>query len=287
MIQIVSDALTAAIKPEGAELCRLQDAAGRDFLWDAGPAWPRHAPVLFPIVGRLAGDGLNHAGRRYPMRQHGFARDRTFTLIDQAPDRCAFRLTDDEASRAAYPFAFALEIRYAVTGLRLAVEYRLSNPGTEPLPASLGAHPAFRWPLPGAGGRPHSLTFETDEPAPIRRLQDGLLLPEPQLSPIEGRRLALSPALFDADAMILDQPRSRALDYGAECGPTLRFAFRGFPYLGLWSKPGGADFLCIEPWQGFASPLGWDGEFAEKPGLVTLPPGGEFLAGWSVDVAAG
>ncbi|MBL6077585.1 aldose 1-epimerase family protein [Belnapia sp. T18] len=288
MIQIASDALTAAIKPEGAELCRLRDAAGREFLWNAGPAWPRHAPVLFPIVGRLAGDGLNHAGRRYPMRQHGFARDRTFTLIDQAPDRCAFRLTDGAETHAAYPFAFALDIHYAVAGGRLSADYRLSNPGPEPLPASLGAHPAFRWPLPGAEGRPHALSFESDEPAPIRRLQDGLLLPEPQPSPIEGRRLALSPALFEADAMILDQPHSRAVEYRAEGGPRggsgLRFAFTGFPHLGLWSKPGGADFLCIEPWQGFASPLGWDGEFTDKPGLVTLPPGGEFRAGWSVEL---
>ncbi len=281
MIRIASAALTAELKPEGAELCRLRDAAGRDFLWDAGPAWPRHAPVLFPIVGRLAGDGLNQAGRRYPMRQHGFARDRTFTVIDRTPESCAFRLADDDATRAAYPFAFALELHYAVAGPRLSVEYRLANPGTVPLPASLGAHPAFRWPLPGAEGRPHALLFDEDEPAPIRRLQDGLLLPEPQPSPIAGRRLDLAPALFEPDAVILDQPRSRSLDYRAEGGPGLRFAFSGFPQLGLWSKPGAA-FLCIEPWQGFASPLGWDGEFAEKPGLVTLPPGGEYRAGWTV-----
>jgi galactose mutarotase-like enzyme len=239
--------------------------------------------VLFPIVGRLAGDGLNHAGRRYPMRQHGFARDRSFTLIDQAPESCAFRLVDDEASRAAYPFAFALELRYAVAGPRLSVEYRLVNPGREPLPASLGAHPAFRWPLPAAEGRPHALLFDQDEPSPIRRLKDGLLLPEPQPSPIAGRRLDLAPALFEADAMILDQPRSRSLDYRAEGGPGLRFAFSGFLQLGLWSKPG-AGFLCIEPWQGYASPLGWDGEFADKPGLVTLPPGGELRAGWTVEL---
>ncbi len=283
MIQISSDALTAAIKPEGAELCRLQDAAGRDYLWDAGPVWPRHAPVLFPIIGRLAGDGLNHAGRRYPMRQHGFARDREFALINRSPDGCRFRLADDAASRDAFPFAFVLEIRYALAGPRLAVEYRLINPGTEPLPASLGAHPAFRWPLPGAEARPHAIRFEAEEPAPIRRLQDGLLLPEPQPSPIRSRHLALAPELFEADAMILDQPRSRRLDYGAEGGPTLRFAFAGFTHLGLWSKPGG-EFLCIEPWQGYASPLGWDGEFAAKPGLVTLPPGGEFRAGWSVEL---
>jgi galactose mutarotase-like enzyme len=42
----------------------------------------------------------------------------------------------------------------------------------------------------------------------------------------------------------------------------------------LWSKPG-ADFLCIEPWYGYASPVNFDGPFATKPGLLLIPPGGE------------
>jgi len=37
-------------------------------------------------------------------------------------------------------------------------------------------------------------------------------------------------------------------------------------------KPG-ADFLCIEPWSGCASPIGFDGEFSEKPGVLLIPPG--------------
>ncbi|SDB48099.1 aldose 1-epimerase family protein [Belnapia rosea] len=286
MIRIASSALAAELSPAGAELHGLRDAAGQDFLWDGGPAWPRHAPVLFPIVGRLAGDALTHAGQRYPMRQHGFARDRDFTLVEQMADRCAFRLADDAASQAIYPFAFALEIRYALEGARLVVEYRLGNPGTAPLPASIGAHPAFRWPLPGAAGRPHELVFDQAEPAPIRRLEDGLMRPGPVPSPVEGRRLPLAEALFAEDAMILDGVESRSLDYRATGGPALRFAFHGFPHLGLWSKPG-AGFLCIEPWQGFASPVGWDGEFAAKPGLLSLPPGGEFRAGWTVEVLPG
>ena len=43
--------LSAAVKGDGAELCSLCDATETELLWQAGPAWPRHAPVLFPIVG--------------------------------------------------------------------------------------------------------------------------------------------------------------------------------------------------------------------------------------------
>jgi hypothetical protein len=35
----------------------------------------------------------------------------------------------------------------------------------------------------------------------------------------------------------------------------------------------GADFLCIEPWHGTASPVDFDGEFRDKPGLMLIPPG--------------
>ena len=50
-----------------------------------GPAWPRHAPVLFPIVGRLAGDQLRHGGSAYRLTQHGFARDRVFAWLERGP----------------------------------------------------------------------------------------------------------------------------------------------------------------------------------------------------------
>src|SRR3954453_7987193 len=70
---IRSGGLTATIKAQGAELCSLKHAARFEFIWQAGPVWPRHAPLLFPIVGRLANDELRHGGRTYRMTQHGFA----------------------------------------------------------------------------------------------------------------------------------------------------------------------------------------------------------------------
>ena len=285
-MRIASGELAAEVDPAGAELVLLQDRQGLDYLWNAGPAWPRHAPVLFPIVGKLAGDAYRHAGRLYPMRQHGFARDRTFTLISSGEAGCAFRLEDDATTRAVYPFRFGLELHYAVEGASLRVRYRLDNPGEVALPASLGAHPGFRWPLPGTAGRPHAILFEQPEPAPVRRLAGGLLRQTPEPSPVVGRRLTLDDTLFAADAVILDHPASRSLAYGPVDGARMRFAFTGFDVLGLWSKPG-AGFLCIEPWRGYHSPEGWDGELAAKPGMLSVPPGGRFDASWTVTLPEG
>lgn len=109
---ISAGGVTASIKAVGAELCSLKTTAGLELLWQAGPAWPRHAPWLFPIVGRLKDDQLRHRGRTYPMTQHGFARDLRFTWLERTAESCVLRLTDDETTRARYPFAFRLTLTY-------------------------------------------------------------------------------------------------------------------------------------------------------------------------------
>lgn len=286
--RIAAGGLAATIQAGGAELISLRspgpEDGGQEWLWQAGPAWRRHAPLLFPIVGRLAGDTLRHEGRAYRLPQHGFARDRRFAWIAREADRCRLRLTDDAESRAVYPFAFQLEVEYAIAGGRLEVRTSIANPGRAPLPCALGAHPAFRWPLvEGVAKEAHHLTFAAAEPGPALRLEGGLLAPAAEPSPVQGRELALTPALFARDALILPGIASRALRYAAPDGTALLLGWEGYVDLGLWSKPEGAEFLCIEPWAGMASPLGWDGPFAEKPGILQIPPHGRRDFRWSVE----
>jgi len=284
--RIAASGIAAEVAAQGAELQSLRDADGHEYLWQAGPVWPRHAPVLFPIVGRLAGDTLRHDGRDYRMGQHGFARDHRFAWVARKPAACRLALTDDAQTRAAYPFPFHFEIGFEVEADRLRVTYALHNPAGALLPASFGAHPAFRWPLrDGIAKEAHTLTFAEAEPAPIRRLDGGLLKPELFPSPIAGRVLRLDESLFAADAVILDRIASRWLRYAAPGGPALEVAWEGFPQLGLWMRPPGA-FLCIEPWHGFADPLGFAGPFTDKPGLFHVPPGGSVTAVWSVRLRA-
>ncbi|MDA9408543.1 hypothetical protein XH80_17885 [Bradyrhizobium sp. CCBAU 45384] len=85
---IRSGALAATIKAQGAEMCSLRHEDGIEFVWQAEPAWPRHAPLLFPIVGRLANDELRHRGKTYRMTQHGFARDSRFAWGTFEENRC-------------------------------------------------------------------------------------------------------------------------------------------------------------------------------------------------------
>ncbi|MBZ9800525.1 aldose 1-epimerase family protein [Mesorhizobium sp. ES1-6] len=268
------DGISATILAHGAELVSLRDARGFEFLWQAGPAWRRHSPVLFPIVGRLKGDQLRHRGQTYSMTQHGFARDKPFAWAQRSSRSCSLLLTDDAETRTHYPFAFRLAVTYALGERQLEIRFEITNTGDEPMPASIGAHPAFNWPLlPELPKQAYRLTFAEPERAPIRRLKEGLLLPAAQPTPVKGNILELSERLFDEDAVILDSPASHSVRYGADRGPAIEVSWRGFQELGIWSKPGGAPFLCIEPWHGITSPVDFDGEFAEKPGVMLIEPG--------------
>jgi galactose mutarotase-like enzyme len=282
---IESDGLTATVLAHGGELCSLKTTDGLELVWQAGPEWRRHAPLLFPIVGRLKDDQLRHQGKFYPMTQHGFARDSQFRWIERGLNSCRLALTDNAETRARYPFAFRLTVTYSLRNGGLEVSFEITNPGTETLPASLGGHPAFNWPLlPGLAKEGYRLSFAQDEPAPIRRLKDGLLRAKPEPTPIKGRVLALSEKLFDDDAIILDVPASKAVRYAAESGPSLEISWDGFRELGIWSTPGGAPFLCIEPWHGFASPVDFDGEFTNKPGLMHIKPGETRMLSYRISV---
>lgn len=286
LIEIGNGHLSAAINPLGAELTHLRDAEGRELMTDADPAyWAGHAPVLFPIVGRLNGDTLRLDGQDYAMKQHGFARKQVFELTARSEASAIFRLTASDETRAQYPFDFALEVGFSIEATTLAIDVRIANPGSAPLPASLGFHPAFAWPLPY--GRPrgdHRITFATDEPGDIVELADGLFAAR-RASPLDGRVLHLADDLFVQDALIWDPVASQSVTYGAADGPQLRVDFPDTPYLGIWTKPGAA-FVCIEPWHGHADPAGFDGDFRAKPGVFEVAPGADWACRMAVTLRA-
>lgn len=274
-VPLSSGDLTAEVSPLGAQLCTLRDRSGRDLLWDGDPAvWNGRAPLLFPIVGALAGGAYRLGSKIHHLPRHGFARGKLFDVVDSTSATATFRLNADEVSFRVYPFRFELDVHFALDGPTLSVTACVRNAGDEPMPASFGYHPAFRWPLPfGRARESHFIEFASDEPAPMRRLSaDGLLTPERHPTPISHRRLALEDSLFLDDAMIFDGIRSRFVTYGADEGPRIQVSYPDSPYLGIWTRPR-ANFICIEPWHGIADPEGFSGDFTAKIGVFTVAAG--------------
>jgi galactose mutarotase-like enzyme len=272
--------MTAEIDPRGAQLSVLRAGGGEDLLWNGDPnIWAGRAPLLFPIVGVLAGGLYRLGGKTYPLSRHGFARDKLFSLQDSSPSAATFRLQADESTYAVYPFQFELDVRYELSGAALSLTTSIRNLGTAEMPASFGYHPAFRWPLPfGQPRASHFIEFETDEPAAVRRIDAaGLLTPVLHPTPIANRRLSLTDAMFQPDVLIFDQIKSRSVSYGGDQGPRLRIGFSDAAYLGVWTKPG-APFICIEPWHGITDPEGFSGDFMQKPGVQVLKAGQALVA---------
>jgi galactose mutarotase-like enzyme len=266
--------IRASVSSLGAELVRLQDGNGTDYLWSGDPTWwSGHSPILFPIVGELKGGRLKVDGKTFAMARHGFAHLSAFEVILREASHCAFRLRPDEQTRVQYPFEFELRLDYEVLGRTLLIRASLSNGGLDLMPASFGFHPAFCWPL--AADLPktaYSIAFDRPEIGLVERPVNGLLSGTPRPSPVIGRRLGLEDSLFEEGAIIFDRLESRRVVYGASTGPRIAVAFGGMPNLGIWSKPG-ARFVCIEPWQGHASPRDFDGELRDKPGMLLIEPG--------------
>lgn len=199
--------------------------------------------------------------------------------MHHTPSEALFRQCADADTLQVYPFHFELDVLFRMEGNALTIFATVRNVGDEIMPASIGFHPAFRWPLaPQAARAAHFIEFECDEPAPVRRLdRDGLITNEHHATPVDGKRLVLHDELFTQDVVIFDQLLSRRLIYGATStaaasGPRIAVSFPDATHLGLWTKPG-AGFICIEPWRGVADPAGFTGEFQHKPGAFAVAPG--------------
>src|ERR1700751_2716631 len=206
-LTLSSGALTARINPLGAQLSTLRDPSGRELLWDGNPAfWSGRAPLLFPIVGTLAGGMYRVADKRYALSRHGFARGKPFEVQSTSPAAVLLRLKADDETLARYPFRFELQVRFEIDGSTLLVTTLVLNDGDRAMPASFGYQPAFRWPLPfGAARELHAIEFDLEEQAPIRRLNAaGLVTAVRYPTPVHARRLVLDDELFIDDVVILD-----------------------------------------------------------------------------------
>ena len=144
-----NDQLKIKVKHQGAELTSLVNKkTGMEYMWQADPTyWGRHAPVLFPIIGRLKEDQFIVGEKKFNMKQHGLARNMDFELVKRNKASLTFELTNSLDTLIQYPYFFRLRIQYVLYEHLLWTVYEVYNPTEEPIYFSIGGHPAFRCPL--------------------------------------------------------------------------------------------------------------------------------------------
>ncbi len=284
MQKIENEFLIVCSKPEGAELCSIfNKQTNLEYLWQAGPAWPKHAPILFPIVGQLKDNLYHHNGKKYSLDRHGFARTKTFKLIDEQQSSVEYQLTSSSETLDVYPFEFDLKIRYELQGANLKIIYIVQNKGNNEMLFSIGAHPAFKVPLvEGENYGDYFLEFNKEENADRWLLNKGLLDNNSKPMLENTNTLPLTKSLFYEDALVFKNLKSNVISLkNKKNNHGLHFKFENYPYFGIWAAKN-ADFVCLEPWHGIADSVISDQQLKNKEGIISLPPGKEFYCEYSI-----
>lgn len=277
------------VSDQGAELQSIFHKQFQiEYLWQGeASVWPRKAPVLFPIVGKVKDNTYKVAGKEYSLPQHGFARDKAFTLISSTKSSVVYRLTQSEESLKNFPFEFQLDIIYAIENSILKVEYKILNPSaTADLYYSIGAHPGFNCPLvEGEKFEDYYLEFEKAEKL-NRILLDGGLRGDAteSVSLTTDKKLPLAFDLFGPkDAIVVSGLNSERISLKSnKSSHGLHFDYKNYPWFGIWSKPG--PFVCLEPWMGVADDIHSTGDFTKKESIQFLKPQAEASFTYSIEL---
>ncbi|MFT3795984.1 aldose 1-epimerase family protein [Flavobacterium sp.] len=278
---IYKSGLTATINTKGAELVSLRNDAGREYIWNGNPDfWGKHSPVLFPIVGTLKNNSYRYDGSTYNLSRHGFARDMEFEITSQTESKIIFSLRSSTQTLKVYPFEFELRLIYSIDATGLQIGYKVWNRNKEPMPFSIGAHPAFAL----AGDfEDYSLFFSDDESLEFHLLENDLVSDETENLDLKNGQLPLDYKLFENDALVFKTFQSDSVTIQKNDKPMVKVSFPDFPHLGLWTKKD-APFLCIEPWFGYADTPDSNGNLFEKEGIQILAAGGNFETNFRIDV---
>lgn len=273
-----NDSLCIEIADKGAELSRVYDREnGCERLWSADPAvWNRHAPILFPFVGKVVDGKYRVDGREYPMKtQHGFARDLDFVCLTESADSITQELCATEATKAIYPYDFRLRVTHRLDqkdSRLLHIEWAVTNESESPMHYAIGGHPGFLMP-PGVRkedcflafpGREH-LQYISADPA-------GFALPDAvHALTLENGIVPYGDSL--PETWIFEDAQVPAVEIRRpDRTPWVTLSCEGFPLLAVWAKAEGP-FICLEPWQGRTDNAGFTGEVSEKVSEQRLEAG--------------
>jgi len=277
---IESDLLSVQINQKGAELHSIfSKKTSTEYLWQGDPAiWSQRAPVLFPIVGRLKDGKYIYNEKTYKMPPHGFVAEAPFATIGPQGNTIAFVYENTAEIQKIYPFEFSLKVAFTLIGNMLETTYQVTNKTDGPIYFSFGSHEGYRCPRSeGETFEDYYLEFDCDADYSSHTVSPNGLLTEPIYPVIENQRiLPLRYDLFDNDSLVFaNVPSKRVVLASKKSSARVEVSYGDCPNLVLWTQAG-APYICIEPWYGLPDFENSDGQFMNKPGIVSLEKGGLF-----------
>lgn len=282
--QLESAHLKVIINSFGAELCSVKNNNSVEFIWQANKeVWARHAPVLFPIVGKLKENFFVYENTKHELSQHGFARDMDFELIEDSSNSCTFELTSIPETLKKFPFDFVFQINYLLQENKLITNYKVINPSHKSLLFCVGAHPGFNCPLlPNESFNDYYLEFEKNT-YKLTELDNGLRTDVKKNLILTDNKLFLNKDVFSKDALVFENNQINKISLcSVKSDRKITLESKDWPYFGIWSKTGNAEFVCLEPWYGIADESKTNNELIKKEGMIELAPNAEFNCSFSL-----
>lgn len=287
-----NDFLTITAHKHGGELHSIKsNKDNTEFLWNGNPEyWKYHAPVLFPIVGKVKDGKYKVDGETYELPQHGLARVREFEMINQTKNSISFELKYSDDTLKVYPYKFSLIITYILEDKTVKTCYEVKNLDDKVINFSIGAHPAYMCPIMNNENLDdYYFEFNEKEVASLMPLNTatGLFTHDRKEYLNNENKISISKELFKDDALVFESSKLNSNTISVKSknhSKYIEFDFTGFPYLGLWAPATGAPFLCIEPWFGHADYEDFNDEFKNKEGVLSLNIGESFKSTYAVTI---
>ncbi|MFN4082738.1 MAG: aldose 1-epimerase family protein [Bacteroidia bacterium] len=271
---INNETLQATFNAKGAELVSLiYKPTNFELIWQADKnVWPRHAPVLFPIVGKLKNDFIEINNQTYQISQHGFARDMDFELQEIYTDKISFILETTPATLKKWPFEFKLIITYSLLYNSIKTTYTVINADNEKMPHSIGGHPGFN--LPVNNLKEFEILLSSNNLDVYSFLLNNGLVTDDKLLIAPKGKITLHNEVFKNDALVFKNINFDSLELKhTNSNFAIEQTFKGFNYYGIWNKYPSQQFICLEPWAGITDNIKSSNRIMEKEGLNWLEPG--------------
>lgn len=280
-----NDILKVTITTRGAQyksIIRKDDKV--EHIWCGNPeVWPLHAPILFPFCGRIK-DGMLEARGQLAEKcnAHGFNRTIEHRLVSCDENTVVLELTDNETTRALWPYAFRLLSTFTLEGDTVHHTLTVENTDQEHISFGIGYHPAFALPFDeNHTADDYEVRFDS--------LESPICLGAGTFSYPLGHNITAVPVredVFAGGGYVMTGLRSKTIGlYEKDTGRGVALGIRNFPYVVLWSKENMTPrYVCMEPWHTLPHPM--DGaascKWEDKPHAACIAPGEE----WSTTLSA-
>lgn len=287
--KISNSKLSVEISSKGGELRSIQDAEGKEYLWQGDVAsWTDRGPNLFPYIGRMTDGQYRYQGKMYHMDIHGFLPYMEMTLVEKKEDELVLRLKNTPETELRYPFLFELDICWKLIEDTLQITYQVRNKDTKTMYFGIGGHPGFCVPIAdGLAFEDYGIDFGENAQLSQVVLSDDCFVTENTVPVplVDNHYLPLQHGLFDRDAIVLNEmPKSLMIESKRD-SRKIRVVYEDMNYLGIWHWPKmEVNYVCIEPWSSLPSRKGIIEDLETQPNLLHLDSGCEYRNTWSITI---